>query len=104
MAMNWKQIETSREARLWIGQILVPLATVVFMASPETRAKAANFVSTGVQKVKNTVVDGCHKVKRMFKKEEEDPCKDCESYGLCPHLCKHFGSESWKQRYRREEL
>lgn len=92
MAMNWKQIETSREARLWLGQILVPLATVVLMASPETRAKAANFVSTGAQKVKNTVVDGYHKVKRMLKKEEEDPCKGCyyQNKGVCAVDCEIF--------------
>lgn len=33
-----------------------------------------------------------------FHKEERDPCKDCEAYGLCPTLCEHLGSESWKKR------
>lgn len=27
--MTYKQIEASREARLWIGQIIVPAASVV---------------------------------------------------------------------------
>lgn len=34
--MNWKQIETSREIRLWITQIALPIATVVMMV-PESR-------------------------------------------------------------------
>ncbi len=77
MAMNWRQIETSRERRLWLGQIIVPLVTVVMM-NPETRDKTVKFVSRTGAKVKNTVVDTYNKVKRKFsKKEEEDPCKEC---------------------------
>lgn len=34
--MTWKQIEASREARLWLSQIVLPVATVVMMV-PETR-------------------------------------------------------------------
>lgn len=41
--MTYKQIETSREIRLWIGQIIVPtvtaVATVMYM-NPELRNKA----------------------------------------------------------------
>ena len=41
--MTYKQIETSREIRLWIGQIIVPaataVATVMYM-NPELRGKA----------------------------------------------------------------
>lgn len=71
MAMNWRQIETSREARLWIGQVIAPVLTLVVIASPESREKATKFVVKGVKKVKNTVVDTYHKVKSMFKKEKE---------------------------------
>lgn len=37
--MTYKQIEASREARLWIGQIVVPAVTAVVtvMAIPEVR-------------------------------------------------------------------
>lgn len=37
--MTWKQIETSREIRLWIGQIVVPTITLAGMAMsiPEVR-------------------------------------------------------------------
>lgn len=49
--MTWKQLEASREARLWIGQVIVP-AVVGFMAvSPEARQK----VKTKYVQVKNTI-------------------------------------------------
>ena len=37
--MTYKQIEASREARLWIGQVIVPAVTCVatLMAVPEVR-------------------------------------------------------------------
>lgn len=37
--MTWKQIEASREIRLWIGQIVVPTITLAGMAMsiPEVR-------------------------------------------------------------------
>ena len=37
--MTYKQIETSREIRLWIGQVIVPVATcaAIAMANPEIR-------------------------------------------------------------------
>lgn len=34
--MTWKQIEASREARLWLTQIVLPVATVVMLV-PEAR-------------------------------------------------------------------
>lgn len=34
--MTWKQVEASRETRLWLTQIVLPIATVVMMV-PETR-------------------------------------------------------------------
>ncbi len=41
--MTYKQIEASREARLWIGQIVVPAASVVVatLSIPEVRQMAA---------------------------------------------------------------
>lgn len=38
--MTYKQIEASREARLWIGQVIVPAVTTVGLliaSSPEVR-------------------------------------------------------------------
>lgn len=41
--MTYKQIEASREVRLWIGQIIVPTITLVgtAMAIPEVRQAVA---------------------------------------------------------------
>lgn len=38
--MTYKQIEASREARLWIGQVLVPVATcaAIVMTNPNIRS------------------------------------------------------------------
>ena len=58
--MTYKQIEASREARLWIGQVIVPAVTCVTiaMANPEVR-KA---VTTKFNSVKESI-------KKKFKKE-----------------------------------
>lgn len=56
-----QRIDASREARLWIGQVLIPAASIaaVALSNPETRAKAKDVVNKGVSKVKS-----------LFKKEE----------------------------------
>ena len=98
MAMNWRQIETSRERRLWLGQVFIPLAAVV-MANPETRTKVVNFVSTGATKVKNAVTDTCRKVQSKFgkkKEEEESPCTNCE-YGKSIFDCLHNDGDVCKK-------
>ena len=41
--MTWKQIEASREARLWITQVIVPvlgMTTALVVAVPEAREAA----------------------------------------------------------------
>lgn len=38
--MTWKQIKASREARLWLSQIVLPVATVVMLV-PEARNAVA---------------------------------------------------------------
>ena len=49
--MTWKQIEASREARLWIGQVIIPAMVGVMGVSPEARQK----VKTKYMQVKNTI-------------------------------------------------
>jgi hypothetical protein len=48
--MTWKQIETSRETRLWITQVVVPvlgMATALVATVPELReAAVAKFEET----------------------------------------------------------
>ena len=53
--MTYKQIEASREARLWIGQVIIPAITVVgaAMTVPEVRKAVtdkANNVKTAIKK------------------------------------------------------
>ena len=51
--MTHKQIEASREARLWIGQVIVPvvIATGILLSNPEV----SDWVTRKVQMVKTTV-------------------------------------------------
>lgn len=56
--MTYKQIEAAREVRLWIGQIIVPAATlaVTTLAIPEVRqavAAKANRVKNKIENRKN---------------------------------------------------
>ena len=58
--MTYKQIEASREARLWISQVLIPVAATagIILANPENR-KA---VLSKVDKIKTSI-------KKKFKRE-----------------------------------
>lgn len=51
--MTYKQIEASREARLWIGQIMVPAvsAVVAVLSIPEVR----EMVATKANQVKYSI-------------------------------------------------
>lgn len=57
--MTWKQIETSREIRLWVGQIIVPTITLagMTMSIPEVREA----VGSKVRKMKETINNKLHK-------------------------------------------
>lgn len=57
--MTYKQIEASREVRLWIGQVIVPATALVLAVSPEARQT----VVRKAESVKNSI-------KRRFKKKE----------------------------------
>lgn len=53
--MTYKQIEASREMRLWIGQVIVPaaVAAVAIASNPNTRdyiSKKYNNVKSHIQK------------------------------------------------------
>lgn len=52
--MRHKDIETMREIRLWIGQIIVPAATVI-MFVPEARELVATKAKELKQKIDNTI-------------------------------------------------
>lgn len=60
--MTYKQIEASREARLWIGQVIIPAVTcaAIAMSNPNVR----EFTSDKFQKIKS-------KVKTITKREKD---------------------------------
>lgn len=64
--MTYKQIEASREARLWIGQIIVPI--IGFGAMIATNPEARQAVTDRVEKTKRSIEKRKFKV---IKKEEE---------------------------------
>ena len=53
--MTYKQIEASREARLWIGQIIVPAASVVVatLSIPEVRKMVATKAASVKESIQN---------------------------------------------------
>ena len=53
--MTYKQIELSREARLWIGQIIVPAASVVVatLSIPEARQMIATKAVSVKESIQN---------------------------------------------------
>lgn len=52
--MTYKQIEASRELRLWIGQVIVPAIGVsaMLLANPDVRRAAAEKVEGVKQKIR----------------------------------------------------
>lgn len=55
--MTYKQIEASREARLWIGQIVIPAVTAVIAVSaiPEVRQAIAAKADSVKQSIKQKI-------------------------------------------------
>ena len=58
--MTYKQIEASREARLWIGQVIIPAVTaaVVVFANPEIRQFAGDKMNEFKANVKSRLKKG----------------------------------------------
>lgn len=57
--MTRRQIDSMRETRLWIGQIVVPAVVLISAMSPESR-----------ENLKNTVKSGWSKIANKFQKKE----------------------------------
>lgn len=51
--MTWKQIEASREARLWISQVVIPAVTTVGIAMTIPEVRQA--VSTKAKSIKESI-------------------------------------------------
>ena len=58
--MTYKQIEASREARLWIGQVIIPAVTAaaVVFANPEIRQFAGDKINEFKANVKSRLKKG----------------------------------------------
>lgn len=58
--MTYKQIEASRELRLWIGQVIVPVisVTALALANPDIRRAASEKVESVKQKIYTKKVRG----------------------------------------------
>ena len=57
--MTWQQIETSREIRLWVGQIIVPTITRAGMAMSIPEVREA--FSSKARKMKEAINSKLHK-------------------------------------------
>ncbi len=57
-AMTYKQIEASRELRLWIGQVIVPAVTMsaVVLANPDVRRAVSEKIESVKQKIQTRKV------------------------------------------------
>lgn len=56
--MNHRQTETSKEIRLWISQVIIPVGTilgVVFGSSPEAREYVKDKSRRAKEKIKNVI-------------------------------------------------
>lgn len=53
--MNNKHIETSREIRLWLGQIIIPAVTAVLVVSPEAREWTRTKLGNIVERIKSKI-------------------------------------------------
>ena len=53
--MTWKQIEASREARLWVSQVVIPAVTTVGVAMtiPEVRTAVVTKAKSIKKSIKN---------------------------------------------------
>ncbi len=56
--MTYKQIEASRELRLWIGQVIVPAVTMsaVVLANPDVRRAVSEKIESVKQKIQTRKV------------------------------------------------
>lgn len=51
--LSWKAIESSREIRLWLGQVIIPAVTIgaVVLSNPENRKRLDETLTNAKDKV-----------------------------------------------------
>lgn len=56
--MTHRQTETSKEIRLWISQVIIPVGAIlgtVFLTVPEAGQKVKEVAAKGKRKIKNVI-------------------------------------------------
>ena len=84
--MTYKQIEATREVRLWITQIVVPIATTVIAAS------------IAVPEVRQAVAAKCKSVKKSINKKLKRKEKVIREKGLDDNVFRMYNSETGEYR------
>ena len=84
--MTYKQIEATREVRLWITQIVVPIATTVIAAS------------IAVPEVRQAVAAKCKSVKKSINKKLKRKEKVIREKGLDDNVIRMYNSETGEYR------
>lgn len=65
--MTHKQIEASREMRLWIGQVIIPAVTVIGIAMSKPEIRSA--VNKKTEELKESII-------RKLRKEKKQKTRD----------------------------
>ena len=84
--MTYKQIEATREVRLWITQIVVPITTTVIAAS------------IAVPEVRQAVAAKCKSVKKSINKKLKRKEKVIREKGLDDNVFRMYNSETGEYR------
>ena len=87
--MTYKQIEATREVRLWITQIMVPIATTVIAAS------------VAIPEVRQAIVTKCKGVKKSINKKLKRKEKVIREKGLDDNVIRIYNSETGDYRIGR---
>lgn len=84
--MTYKQIEATREVRLWITQIVVPIATTVIATS------------IAIPEVRQAIATKCKSVKNSINKKLKRKEKVIREKGLDDNVIRMYNSETGEYR------
>lgn len=88
--MTYKQIEASREVRLWITQIAVPIVTTTIAAG------------VAIPEVRQAVVKKCKKIgNSISKKMKKEEKKAVEEFNLNDNVVRIYDDTTGEYRIRR---
>lgn len=90
--MKYKHIEATREVRLWITQIVVPITTTIIASG------------IAIPEVRNAFVNKCNNVKKTVNKKlkkKEQKEKDIVEHNLDDNVVSMFNTKTGEYRMRR---